>query len=224
MRATKEYVEKVFNEFNGLCFEGALPPLPIEVTQARTFLGVFTWRKRRGEDGSEEPCEMKLRISTVYDLDEKEVEDTIIHEMIHYYITYNKIQDTSSHGEVFKRLMNEINEKYGRNITISHRGSNEEKATDKRKQDHFVCVCESAWDLLLGQFSYGRIPKIHQELSQDERIKKISWYHTNNPFFNRFPTSTKVRLLKINRMELIDNLKDATELECDGLRVRTKRK
>ena len=38
MKATIPYVEKKFEEFNQLMFDGRLPKLPIELSDAKTFL------------------------------------------------------------------------------------------------------------------------------------------------------------------------------------------
>lgn len=40
MKATIPYVEKRFEEFNQLMFDGQLPKLPIELSNAKTFLGL----------------------------------------------------------------------------------------------------------------------------------------------------------------------------------------
>lgn len=37
-----------------------------------------------------------IRISTAFDLSERELEDVGIHEMVHYYIAVNNIRDTSA--------------------------------------------------------------------------------------------------------------------------------
>jgi predicted SprT family Zn-dependent metalloprotease len=224
MRATVDYITKIFNEFNDLCFEGNLPLLPVEECNARSFMGVFNYKIRADQYGTEMPYEMKLRISIVYDMEEEIVKDTILHEMIHYYITYYRIKDTSSHGEVFLRIMNTINQKYNRHITVKLDKDKEVESTDQEKKAHFICVCELGQDMVFVQCARTRLLQIHQELANDTRISKMAWYYTENPFFNRFPNSSKVRLLKINRMELIDNLKGATELECDGRTLRQKRK
>jgi len=63
-------------------------------------------------------------ISTKVDLPEAEVEDTIIHEMIHYWILSNQMQDTGPHGDIFKAKMKEINMKYNRNLSIVHKTTN----------------------------------------------------------------------------------------------------
>ena len=81
MIPTQEYLEERFDTFNRMCFDGALPRIPIRLSRAHTFLGrlqykpVRDWRGRivRKED-------FVLRISTRFDLPEAEVEDTLIHE------------------------------------------------------------------------------------------------------------------------------------------------
>ena len=121
MKATIPYVEKKFEEFNQLIFDGKLPKLPIELSDAKSFLGLCVYKKRRTLLGKVVCYDFKLRINTRIDLDEAEVEDIIIHEMIHYYIGYNGIVDSSAHGRVFRQLMMEINERYGRHIRVSHK-------------------------------------------------------------------------------------------------------
>lgn len=224
MRATKEYIERIFSDFNALCFNGKLPLLPVEECHARSFMGVFNYKTQVDQYGTEIPYDMMLRISTVYDMEEEIVKDTILHEMIHYYITYYRIKDTSSHGEVFLRIMNTINERYHRHITVKIDKDKEVEATDQEKKDHFICVCELGLDMAFVQCARTKILQIHQELTNDTRISNMNWYYTENPFFNKFPNSTKARLLQINRMDLIDNLKGAVELECDGQTLRQKRK
>ena len=136
MKATIPYVEKKFEEFNRLMFDGRLPMLPIELSDAKTFLGVCVYKKRRTLLGKTVCYDFKLRINTRIDLDEAEVEDIIIHEMIHYNIGYHRIVDTSAHGRVFRQMMKGINERFGRHIRVSHKPTAEQKEQlygDKRR-------------------------------------------------------------------------------------------
>jgi predicted SprT family Zn-dependent metalloprotease len=41
----------------------------------------------------------------------------MVHEMIHYYIAWNRIKDNNAHGKEFMKIANELKEKYGLNIT-----------------------------------------------------------------------------------------------------------
>ena len=47
MKATIPYVEEKFEEFNRQMFAGQLPSLPIELSDAKTFLGVCVFKKRK---------------------------------------------------------------------------------------------------------------------------------------------------------------------------------
>ena len=44
--------------------------------------------------------------------------DVMVHEMIHYYIAWNRIKDNGSHGRQFWHIAKDFNEKYGLNIAI----------------------------------------------------------------------------------------------------------
>ena len=39
--------------------------------------------------------------------------------MIHFYIAFKNIKDKSAHGPVFKRLMNQFNNEFGWELTVS---------------------------------------------------------------------------------------------------------
>ncbi|MBR6117857.1 MAG: SprT-like domain-containing protein [Paludibacteraceae bacterium] len=122
MIPTVDYIQSCFDEYNVLFFNGTLPPIPIKLSNARTFLGKVTFVKRRKWlFGEWVYSNFKLRINTRFDLPEELIQDTILHEMIHYYIAVNHLRDTSTHGQLFRREMKRINEQGNRHITISYR-------------------------------------------------------------------------------------------------------
>jgi len=122
MIATEQFILESFSSFNHLCFEGVLPPIPVKLTKARTFLGKITYVGRRNFFGRIVGYEKYvMRISTYYNLCENELEDVIIHEMIHYYIALNGLKDSSAHGKIFRKMMSDINARFGRHITVSRR-------------------------------------------------------------------------------------------------------
>ena len=121
MIATPEYVKERYAHFNEVCFEGTLPEVPIVLTKAKTFLGKLEYQSVKGLFGRVVSIgEFRIKISTLYDLPEAELEDVIIHEMIHLYIASHRIKDSSSHGKVFREMMTGINNQHGRHITVSH--------------------------------------------------------------------------------------------------------
>jgi hypothetical protein len=224
MKATIPYIEEKFEEFNQQMFAGQLPKLPIELSDAKSFLGVCVYKKRKTEDGKTECYDFRLRINTRIDLPEQEVEDTIIHEMIHYFIGVKQLEDVTTHGPIFQHMMNSINERFGRHVTISHKGTQEQRdqAVDKKAHWHVIAVVH---------FSDGRtgikvlprvLPRIvnyYNTVSGDSKVNSVKLYMSNNPFFNRFPNSAALNVQFIDKDEAERNLNGAERMECDGSRI-----
>ena len=121
MQITLNFITNRFEEYNRLMFGGVLPPLPIKLGRARTRLGSLCYSYKRGLFGlgKREIYNLHMRFSTYYDLSQEMWEDIIIHEMIHYYLITTKQQDRTPHGPNFRRMMKDINQKFGRNIRVS---------------------------------------------------------------------------------------------------------
>lgn len=224
MKATIPYIERKFEEFNQQMFAGKLPKLPIELSDAKTFLGACVHRKRRLPNGEIEMYDFRLRINTRIDLPKQEVEDTIIHEMIHYFIGINKMEDTSSHGPVFQGIMNTINEKYGRHLTISHKGTEEqnEQAYDTKQHWHVVAVV----DLKDGKTGVKVLPRViprilnfYNTISSHNNVVGVKLFMSNNIFFNRFPNSSALTIRYVDKEEVMGYLKDSDTMECDGSQI-----
>ncbi len=219
MKATIPYVEKKFEEFNQLMFDGKLPKLPIELSDAKTFLGLCVYKKRRTLLGRTECCDFKLRISTRIDLVEAEVEDIIIHEMIHYYIGYNNLKDSSAHGRVFRHIMNTINEKFGRHIKISHKLTKEEKEQlyDTKRRWRVVAYMtfkDGRTGIKVLPRIMPRIANYYNAVSRESSVECIELYMTNNPYFNRYPNSSALRVHYIDKAEAEKHLHGAEKMGC----------
>ena len=127
-----DYIQAHFDEYNRQYFGGALPTLPIKLSHARGFLGKVTFVKRRSWlFGPYKNENFVLRINVKIDLPEEVVQDTILHEMIHYYIAVNQWKDTSAHGKLFRAEMARINKEGNRHIRISYRLSSEKQNIDR---------------------------------------------------------------------------------------------
>ena len=221
MKATIPYIEQKFDEYNRQIFGGRLPKLPVELSDAKTFLGQCVFKKRRKPFGKTERYDFRLRINTRLDLPEQDVEDIIIHEMIHYYIGYNQLKDSSAHGPLFLGIMNEINRKYGRHLTVSHKSTQEqrEQLQDRRSRYHVIAVVT---------FHDGRtgikvLPRVvrsilhyynHVLASRD--IASIQLYMSNNVFFNRYPNSSALKVHFLEADDISRHLEGAERMACDG--------
>lgn len=225
MTPTVEYIRKHFDLYNGLYFGGTLPVPPIHLTNARTYMGQMTCRKRVGLFGRKHFSDFALRFSRRFDFSEAELQDTLIHEMIHYYIAYNQIADTSAHGATFRQMMNDINARGGRHITVSHRTSREERLQligPKPRPRIFAVV----W-LADGHHYIKSVPRIeqrvltmHRRISSSPQVRSVAWYYSTDPFFALFPSSMGTRMQRVDLAELQQHLASSTPLICDGRTVR----
>ena len=221
MKPTIEFLKSKFDRFNLQIFGGHLPEVPVSLCAVTSFVGQYKSKIRILPDGRREPYDHQLRFSTAFDLSERELEDTVIHEMIHYFISYNGLTDRSIHGPLFKALMNSINENHGRAITISHRTTHSEMADAKsvKKKWHVVAILHFKSGELGVKVLPRVIPKIidyYKGITSASNIRKVDFYLHNDGFFNRFPTSTGRRCHAITEAELRLHLDGAHILEVKG--------
>ena len=224
MKATIDYIKQKFQEYNELCFEGKLKPLPFKLSSSRTMLGAISYMKEKNPDGTWHYYGFIFRISTLIDMPEKEIEDTIIHEMIHYYIFSNQMQDTSPHGEIFIRMMKDINVRFNRSITISHKTTKEEHDKDTEVRQHIICVSRMRNNQRgVTIATKSSLFKLWDEIPKFPNVVECSWYVTTDPFFNRFPRAASVKIYPIPAPDLEEHLSSAQPLVKTGNSIRIKK-
>lgn len=197
MKPTIEYIQAHFDAYNRQYFGGALPTLPIKLSHAKGFLGKVTFtRKKQGLFSGYKNTDFVLRINVRIDLPEEVIEDTILHEMIHYYIGVNQWKDSSAHGELFRREMARINAS-GRHITISHRLSEEEKQQALVKKERVVALVTFED----GKRGIKVVPKqVRHVQAWDKKVRRyfpirsIEWYLTDDDLFAKYPSSMALRV------------------------------
>ena len=205
MIATVQFVEQTYKKFNDLCFEGSLPEIPVYLSKARTFLGKTEYKIRRGLFGTISGYkDLKLRISTYYDLDRNGLEDVVLHEMIHCYILINNLKDTSSHGKLFRSIMAGINKDFARNVTVRHKIDAKDVVNISPKTElRHICVSRlQNGKTGITVCSEDRIPEITRSLKIRYRILELNWFTSDDPFFGSYPKSHKAVIYKISKEEL----------------------
>lgn len=111
MVLTIKFIEDSFKRFNEEFFNGTLRKPAFKIMHTKSLLGQCAWKREQGR-----PMRYCIRISDYYKRDEKQYQNTIIHEMIHLFIRQNNIRDTRAHhGKAFYKYADFING-YGWNI------------------------------------------------------------------------------------------------------------
>jgi len=224
MKPTRDYVQRRFDEFNTLCFGGELRPIPVRLSRARSFLGQIAYRRERRLFGPSRNEGFVLRISTLFDLPQDELDDVILHEMIHYRILSCQLRDASAHGPLFRSMMDDINRRFGRHITVSRRRTAEDNERDTAVRQHLVCRVRFADGRTgLTVAAHTRLLPLWDALSGWSEVSEFRWYVSRDPFFNRYPRSKVLKIYKVDDAELEEHLRSAVPLCRDGSVVRAAR-
>ena len=212
MRPTVEYLQKQFTFLNNQCFEGKLKPVNIVLGNASTFLGRLCFVRKRVW-GKVRLSDFLIRISVRYDMEESVIIDTLLHEMIHYYIASFNIKDTSSHGEVFQKIMNALNARFGYHLSITHKvvdgtAMAEQKAKEREMKRtaykrHFIGVAQLYdGNTYVLQAASTRVRMLDRQLRQYYPIKSLQWYGSISPFWNKYPNCITPKLYAIDKADL----------------------
>lgn len=223
MRASLKFIREKFREFNAEYFHGELPTIMLRINHSRRTLGIF--RSIRGmADQREALLRCSISISSCYDLEQSVIEDTLIHEMIHFYIWWNKIDDTSSHGPAFLRIMESINEQGGRRLSVSRRLDSQERGSDQKQRNNYILVVRyTNGSLSITVCARTKIFEFHDILTQNARhdsdILSWEWYWSRDPWMNRYPQSRKLTTYKLSEEEYTTKILPLSiRCECDGQR------
>lgn len=196
---TIDFINECFDDFNERIFKNRLPRIPVKLSKSKSNLGMFCTKYKSMPDGSRVIVSKHFSFSTCYDLDRSKLEDVIIHEMIHYLISFEKAKDTAPHGKIFKALMNKINTNFGRNITISTRTLPGEKVTDRNREKkwHIIAVLK----LSDGKYGIKVLPRYAdkaifycESVLRSPQVNDVKLFLHNSPFFNCYPTSTALKM------------------------------
>lgn len=221
---TADYIRQRFDAFNAQIFGGKLPPIPIVMSNAKTFAGQCCYRSRRTLLGKTENYDFRLKISRRVEMADDELDDIVIHEMIHYYIGYFQLKDTSSHGPLFRRMMDEINKRYGRHVSIRHDLTRQQtlQAAESVRRWHVVAVLSFAD----GRKGVKVLPCVAQSILKyrsavlrADGVTGVELYMTDNTFFNRYPCSSALKVHFLDGDTIVANLADSYYVSVAGQEV-----
>ena len=219
MRPTLQYIEQKFDYYNALCFNGQLPRPQFMLTQRDSAVGRSRHCVVLVNDKHVE--EHIIEISIRRDLPEIEYIDTLVHEMIHYYIALNNIQDDAPHGTVFHSIMNRITQTYGIRITIEYNEADNELIARETDRYRYVCVVEkNNGEMTLAIVIRDKVFQYWNSMSTLSDVKSVKWYVSNRAIFEKFPARIKPAFVPLSPEKIQSYLTGALELENTGTVIR----
>lgn len=199
MEITIDYLQQAFSKYNALMFEGKLPLPVLKLSKARTHLGQLVYKRRKSWMKTK-LYDFTISVSTYYNLSQAEIDDVMIHEMIHYYIVFMGIKDTSSHGLVFRKMMSEINTKYGRHLNISATTKEMQTSTPRKPTPCLVLAIEMTdGTCYLSSVHPSFAHKLSLSLSRIPNLASHSWYTSSDSFFQNMPRVRSLRGRKVSK-------------------------
>jgi hypothetical protein len=102
----------LFNEYNGAYFGNILPMPSFRIMHSVDTLGYFSYIP-----GSVPGTTEIIEMSDFYDYTESQLRDVLVHEMIHYYLSYIGVEIYPSLGHAFMNVAQRLNRTYGMNVT-----------------------------------------------------------------------------------------------------------
>lgn len=208
MIVTIEWMEEWFKRFDHDYFGGKLPVPELGLTRAKTRLGQLSF-KCASRWGRTKLYDFKLSMSTYYDMTDKQAKSVLLHEMIHYIIGYTRLKDTSSHGIVFRGMMDNLNRKYGWEIQVmtSTKGwkvSEQVKAEKAAKgpQAYLMLAIERRdGKHYLSRVNPGFARRIESQLASIHEVKTHQWFTTEEPYFDDYPQVRSLRGRRISKAD-----------------------
>ena len=190
---TVDYLRHAFEHYNALIFDGKLPVPKLKWSRAKTRLGQMAC-KRKISWGRTKFYDYTISVSSYYKLTTEEIDDVLIHEMIHYSIAYTGLKDTSAHGIVFRGMMDKINRTFGRHITISVRTRNLQPRMEQQPKDYLILALEMKdGKYYLSSVNPSAARKIVTSLARTREIAHYAWYQSQDEYFHGMPCVRSLR-------------------------------
>lgn len=212
MRADLNFVKERYDYFNRLCFNGILPQIKLRISPSLRTLGTFRFPRIRPKNL--DASMLTLSVSNRLDFEPHVIEDTIIHEMIHLYIYWFDLRDSSSHGAIFRNMMAAINSRHGRSVTISRRSTTTERQSDRISKVRLILVCtlkSGERTVTVCAPKYART--IVNSANRINDIINYTLHLSNDSRFSKYPNSRTLKLYRINSVELDQSLRDSKKVD-----------
>lgn len=146
--------------------------------------------------------DFKISISDYYIMTADQLEDVMVHEMIHYSIAYTGLRDTAPHGIIFRGMMDAINRRYGRHITVMTSTKGWQSRVEPKPSSYLVLgIVMSNGTYFLSSVNPSFAGKLELQIRRVREIAGHQWVRTSNDFFRTFPRVRSLRGRRVTKAE-----------------------
>ena len=193
MMSEEESLTTKFNKYNDLIFSSKLPIPRLKWARGKTRLGQMACKRKRSW-GRTPFYDYTISVSNYNKLTTEEIDDVLIHEMIHYSIAYTGLKDTSAHGVIFRGMMDKINRSFGRHITISVRTRNLQARSAQQPKDYLILALKTKdGKYFFSSVNPSAAGKLAISLARAREIAHYAWYQSQDEYFRSMPRVRSLR-------------------------------
>ena len=205
MELTVKILREWFHQFNAAYFESELPEPKLLVSKSRTQLGQFSCRRvRKGLFSGYKTVGYTIKVSEFYDMQEREYQQTLLHEMIHYYIAFTGAKDTSPHGRLFRELMARLNAVGGWHITVSSR-TGQYQVRQQAVETQYLLMLLTTTDgkhyVSVVNPSFRKF--IEHQAAQSPQVTTCQWVVSRDTRYATWPKTRSLRGRRITEVEYL---------------------
>lgn len=152
------------------------------------------------------------------DMSVKEIDDTLVHEMVHQYIFQNNLPDTSTHGETFKDFMRRINAAFPDELNITVTGEAKIHKGAGTKIHKLILLWMNDGGCYCCKITPSKVPLFVKLIEKNKLAWKLKGYllcESNDKYFDTVTTCrTRLHGLQMSLSELQELCK-----ECNIKRI-----
>ncbi len=213
MKLNLQFIRYNFDRFNRDYFDEKLPVPKFAIGKAKMVLGSLNYKHKVSIFGTKR-YDYTIRLSSYYEQDERMYLNVLLHEMIHYYIDYNNIRDTSMHGKVFRKIMNDLNKTYGWQMSVSTKIRNMTVVEEKPLVTRLVLAAITKNnDYYLSVVNPRYAQNVDKAFCLSMNIKSHSWYIAKDKYFNSFRMVRSPRARRVSKDVFEEKIKTLTPFD-----------
>lgn len=209
MKPTVEYLQKQYKHYNELIFRNSLPMLPIVLTNQRNPLGNTEFHQLP----SGEKVAVCIRITSRYDMPEAFHLSTLVHEMVHVYISVRHLHDDDTHGKIFQKIIKAINDKYDMHLDIALEDNSMLVMQEPRRRRYFCLLSQTDGSKGIVVAAKNKVPSFWRVPETLPTVEEYHWYISTNPYFSQFHTQSAWRVAVLTKPIPEEIMADTVEMD-----------
>jgi len=192
---TSYNLDQKYTEFNSKFFNNKLPEIPVKWGKLSKVGGIAKCETlTKNNVKTIIPNSMSIKISSVYERDEKNLDGILLHEMIHI-LMFVEGKFKENHGSLFKNEAINIGNKAGIEIPLTDDTSNLLLANEKLKTVIVIVYISKDGKYcfsMVSPKSYNYDPNTIDIIDRMKKIKDFKTYEITSPIWTKTATRLSV--------------------------------